>query len=202
MKPPVSHATLIMSTAVLMFVVPAAGLAQPADPLDPMGKLRIHSERIIGPFSLAKTAAYAGFAQVRNEPSEWGHGGAAFGKRLGSAIGNSAIREALAFGIDSTLHQDPRYFRSTSKGIWGRTGHALRGVVMTRTDSGGETVSAWRIGSAYGAAYLSNQWYPDRLNTPGLCIKQGSLQLGLDFASNLLSEFWPDVKRKLRHGKQ
>jgi ABC-type transporter Mla MlaB component len=26
-------------------------------------------------------------------------------------------------------------------------------------------MSTWRLGSAYGAAFLSRQWYPDRLNT-------------------------------------
>jgi len=50
-------------------------------------------------------------------------------------------------------------------GFWRRTGHALRGTILTRTDTGGETLSTWRIGSAYGSAFLSNMWYPDRLNT-------------------------------------
>ena len=166
-----------------------------------MGKLRFHGELVYGPWSLAGTAAYAGLRQARDQPAEWGHGGAAFGKRLGSAFGYSAIREALAFGIDSSLREDPRYFRSAGTGVLRRTGHALRGTVMTRTDSGGETLSAWRIGSAYGAAYLSNQWYPDRLNTWRLSAKQGSLQLGFDFAANLAREFWPDVKRKMPHRK-
>ena len=202
MKPPVLlDALLKLNTIVLLFAVPAAGLAQNAGPLDSMGKLRFHGELVYSPWSLAQSSAYSGIRHARNQPAEWGHGGAAYGKRLGSAIGYSAVRETLAFGLDSTLHQDPRYFRSTSKSIWRRTGNALRGTIMTRTDSGGGTLSTWRIGSAYGAAYLSNQWYPDRLNTAGLCAKQGSLQLGYDFASNLASEFWPDVKRKLLHRK-
>jgi hypothetical protein len=103
----------------------------------------------------------------------------------------------LAFGLDSTLHQDPRYFRSHSTGFWHRTAHALRGTILTRTDSGGETLSTWRLGGAYGSAFLSNQWYPDRLNTVRLGIAQGSLRLGFDFASNLGAEFWPDFKRKI-----
>jgi hypothetical protein len=57
------------------------------------------------------------------------------------------------------------------------------------------------LGSAYGAAFLSNQWYPDRLNTVRLGALQGSLQLGFDFASNLGAEFLPDLKRKIPHRK-
>jgi hypothetical protein len=102
----------------------------------------------------------------------------------------------MAFGLDSALRQDPRYFRSGGTGFWRRAGHALRGTILTRTDSGAETFSTWRIGSAYGAAYLSNQWYPDRLNTVRLDLIQGSVTLGFDLVGNLGSEFWPDIKRK------
>jgi len=68
--------------------------------------------------------------------------------------------------------------------------------MLTRTDSGGETLSTWRIGSAYGAAFLSNQWYPDRLNTTRLGLIQGSVTLGFDLVGNLGAEFWPDIKKR------
>ena len=198
----VLHDALIpMFTAILLCSLPITSWAQTADSLDLKGKLLYHGDLIYSPISLAESAAYAGLRQARNQPAEWGHGGAAYGKRLGSALGYSAVRETLAFGLDATLYQDPRYFRSGGHGVWNRTGRALRGTILTRTDKGGETLSTWRIGSAYGAAYLSNQWYPDRLNTVGLCVKQGSLQLGFDFARNLSREFWPDVKQKLLHRK-
>jgi len=84
-----------------------------------------------------------------------------------------------------------------SSGFWSRTGHALRGTILTRTDSGGETLSTWRLGSAYGAAFISNQWYPDRLNTVRHALVSGSTQLGFDLVKNVIAEFWPDVKRKI-----
>ena len=80
-------------------------------------------------------------------------------------------------------------------------GHALRGTILTRTDRGGETLSTWRIGSAYGAAFLSNQWYPDRLNTVSRGMQRGSLTIAFAFAGNLGSEFGPDLKRKLLRQK-
>jgi len=73
--------------------------------------------------------------------------------------------------------------------------------MLTRTDSGAETLSTWRIGSAYGAAFLSNQWYPDRLNTARLGFIQGSVTLGFDLIGNLGSEFWPDFKGKVLRRK-
>jgi hypothetical protein len=95
------------------------------------------------------------------------------------------------------LHQDPRYFRSLGSGFGRRAAHALRATILTRTDSGGETLSTWRLGSDYGAAFLSNEWYPDRVNTVRLGALQGSLHLGFDLIGNLGVEFWPDIRRKI-----
>jgi hypothetical protein len=66
----------------------------------------------------------------------------AYGKRVASAVGSSAIHAAIAFGLDSTAGS--RYFRSGGKGFWRRTGHGPR-TILTRTDRGGETLSTWRL---------------------------------------------------------
>ena len=113
-----------------------------------MGKLDFHVQSVGSPWSLAESAAYAGILQGMDSPTEWGQGAGAYGKRFASTLGCSAIHAVLAFGLDSTLHQDPRYFRSRNTGFWRRTAHALRGTILTRTDSGGETLSTWRLGSA------------------------------------------------------
>jgi hypothetical protein len=187
--------------AVLMCVIPAACFAQAVDPLDVKSKLLLHGRSIYSFESLAVSAAYAGYNQRNDAPSEWHEGSVSYAERVGSTVAYSAVHAGLAFGLDSALHEDPRYFRSGSGGFLRRTGHALRGTVLTRTDSGGETFSTWRFGSAYGAAFLSNEWYPDRLNTVRLGVWQGSLRMGLDFAVNFGSEFWPDIKRNLLHRK-
>ena len=183
--------------ALLLCAFPAVAMAQPVEPLNVMSKLKFHAQSVGSPVSLAETAAYAGILQELNSPREWGQGGGAYGKRLASSLGGSAIHGTLAFGLDSALHQDPRYFRSRDIGFLRRTAHAFRETILTRTDSGGETLSTWRLGSDYGAAFLSNEWYPDRVNTVRLGALQGSLHLAFDFVSNLGVEFWPDVKRKI-----
>jgi hypothetical protein len=181
--------------ATLALAIPLTGLAQPPDSLDWNGKLRFHVAATCSPLAVVGFAAYAGVLQGLDAPEEWGQGGAAYGKRVASTAGWSAIHGALAFGMDSTLHQDPRYYRSLRTGFWRRTGHALRGTLLTRTDQGGETLSTWRIGSAYGSAFLSNLWYPDRLNTVRLGFIQGTAGLGFDLLGNIGAEFWPDIKR-------
>jgi hypothetical protein len=179
------------------FAFPVTGIGQTSDSLSVTAKFHFHAENVYSPLAIAGTAAYAGILQADNAPKEWGQGADAYGKRFASTMAWSGIHSALAFGLDSTLKQDPRYHRSGATGFWRRSGHALRGTILTRTDSGGETLSTWRIGSAYGASYLSNQWYPDRLNTARLGFIQGSVTLGFDLVSNLAIEFWPDLRSRV-----
>jgi hypothetical protein len=180
---------------VVVLAIPLTGLAQSFETMDVNDKLDYHMKQSIGPLAIVGDVAYAGILQEIDTPTEWGQGWSPYGRRLASTAACSGIHSALAFGLDSALHEDPRYFRSAAGGFWRRTGHAFRGVILTHTDHGTETFSLWRFGSAYGAAYVSNQWYPGRLNTVALGFAQGSLQLGFDLVRNLASEFGPDIKR-------
>ncbi len=166
----------------------------------PFNKLRYHAEGLYGVWPLAGTLAYAGLLQELNAPREWGGGVAAYARRVASTEGCGVIHGVLAYGLDTGLHQDPRYFRSDRKGFFRRMAHAAREIILTRTDSGGETFSTWRMGSAYGSEFLSNLWYPDRLDTVRLGFLQGSLRVGFDLVSNISAEFWPDIRKKLRRG--
>jgi len=185
----------------IVLAIPVAGVAQAFEEMGVNDKLTYHIKKTVGPLAILGDAAYAGILQEADTPTEWGQGGSGYGKRFGSTVACSGIHSAMAFGLDSTLHEDPRYFRSEGSGFWRRAAHAFRGTILTRTDRGTETLSLWRLGSAYGAAYLSNQWYPGRLNTVGLGFAEGSLQLGFDLASNLAAEFGPDLKRKFLRRK-
>ncbi len=185
----------ILVAGVVALAIPLTGLAQSFETMDVNDKLDYHIKQSIGPLAIVGDVAYAGILQEIDTPTEWGQGWSPYGRRLASTAACSGIHSALAFGLDSALHEDPRYFRSAAGGFWRRTGHAFRGVILTHTDHGTETFSLWRFGSAYGAAYVSNQWYPGRLNTVALGFAQGSLQLGFDLVRNLASEFGPDIKR-------
>jgi hypothetical protein len=200
-------ATLFLDTAAAQDALLApdtaasVSTAQDMPPIGWEGKLRFHAVSAYGPAALAGAVVYDGFLHGIDFPREWGQGGPGFSKRLGSTLAYSGIRNVLGFGLDSALHQDPRYYRSTESGMWRRSKHAFRETILTHKDSGGETLATSRLGSAYGAAFISNEWYPDRVNTVALGFSQGSTQLGFDLLSNLGSEFWPDIKRKLLHHK-
>jgi hypothetical protein len=189
----------LMVIASSVFAV--AGFSQNPDPSAWQTKLTYHALNAYGPEALAESAVYDGYLQLTNFPREWGQGATGYGRRVASTLAYSGIRNTLGFGLDTALHQDPRYYRSGEGGLWNRTKHAVRGPVLTRTDSGGETFATWRFASAYGATFLSNEWYPARLNTVKVGLEQGSTQIAFDLVANLRSEFWPDVKNKILRRK-
>ena len=194
--------TQLLPIAVACTVFAAVGVCQDLDdPTAWQSKLRFHAVSAYGPAAILGSAAYVGLLQEVDFPREWGQGGVGYGRRLGSTLAYSGLRNTLSFGLDTTLHQDPRYDRSTDTGFWRRTKHAFRRTILTRTDSGGETFATWRFGSAYAANFISNEWYPDRVNTVKLGLVQGSGQIGFDLLANLRTEFWPDIKKKLLRRK-
>src|SRR4051812_17376609 len=75
-------------------------------------KLALHIKRMTAPASLVASAASAGISQLEDHPEEWGQGAAGYGRRYASSVGFRGARNLIAFGIDSTLRQDPRYFQS------------------------------------------------------------------------------------------
>jgi hypothetical protein len=183
-------------TSAFLLMGCMAWAGEPADqPLSVKAKLRFHAVETASPGFVVEMAAYAGVLHWMDTPREWGQGGAAYGKRVASAAGATAIRNVFAFALDSTLHEDPRYRRSGHGNFFVRIGHAARETFVTRTDGGRTRFATWRFGSAVGAACLSNVWYPDRLNTFSSGMEQGAATIGLDLLGNIASEFWPDLKR-------
>ncbi len=180
-----------------LLLVGTAWAGQDDQPLSVKAKLRFHAKQTASLGFVVETAAYTAVLHWMDVPREWGQGGASYGKRFASAAGATAIRNAMAFGLDSTLREDPRYRRSGHGSAVARIGHAARQTVVTRTDAGRSRFATWRFGSAIGAAYLSNVWYPDRLDTVASGLEQGAATIGLDLLGNIASEFWPDLKHKL-----
>ena len=92
------------------------------------------------------------------------------------------------------LHQDPRYFRRGTGG-WSRLGYATGQTFWTHRDSGGTQFNYSEIAGNSAAVAISNAYYADNRTASGAVSRLG-MQLGVDMASNILKEFWPDLQRK------
>jgi hypothetical protein len=144
-----------------------------------------------------QTAFISGLGQATNANPSFGQGVAGYARRFGTTYGNFAIENLMTEGIFPTLlHQDPRYFRRREGTGWSRLGYATSRLFITRTDSGRNQFNFSQIGGAAASVAISNAYLPDN-RTVGKNVQGYALQLGFDAASNVLKEFWPDLKRKL-----
>jgi hypothetical protein len=103
------------------------------------------------------------------------------------------------FLFPTLLKQDPRYFRNPDLRLFPRILYSMSRVVLTRTDSGGETFNASRILGSTASRAISDLYVPgDRQGLHPLtgCV---SFDLLRDAGMNLVHEFWPDMRRKFLH---
>jgi hypothetical protein len=68
--------------------------------------------------------------------------------------------------------------------------------VISRTDSGGHSFNFSEWGGNAAAVAISNAYYPDT-RTASDNVQRLLIACGTDAFSNILKEFWPDVKKKL-----
>jgi len=190
-------------TRVLPLPLVSPRVVQPyanPDALTPREKARLALKNTIGVRAIGNRLLSAGLDQWGENPEEWGSGMDAFGKRFASRMGVLAVRNSVRLGTDVALGIDPRYDRCDCAGFLARTGHAWKRVVASRSDAGNEMPAYSNFTGAYITPMITHSWYPDRLNTWDRKLESGTLYLGWRGVSNMLREFWPDVKRKFRRG--
>lgn len=148
-------------------------------------------------------AAYAGLYQLENNHPEFGQGLQGYAKRFGTSYSDQAVGNFMTEGFfPILLKQDPRYFRMAHGTKGQRTWYALTRIVVTRTDSGQKTLNYSELAGNATAAAISLSYYPDNRNVPDY-LQNWGIQLGTDAVSQVLKEFWPDVKAwwyKKHHG--
>jgi hypothetical protein len=143
--------------------------------------------------------AIAGLGQLTNQNPSFGQGLAGYGRRLGTGYADQAIGNMMTEAMFPTmLREDPRYFRRGYGSKWSRAWYAATRVFVTRTDTGGHRFNYSEVlGNATGGA-ISNLYYPDGRNAADNALRLGE-QIGVDSVSQVLKEFWPDVKHWLFH---
>jgi hypothetical protein len=143
--------------------------------------------------------AFAGLGQLSNQQPSFGQGLKGYGHRLLTNYADQAMGNMFTEGLFPVmLHEDPRYFRLGTGPKWHRTKYAFTRVFITHKDGGGTrfNYSEW-LGNASSVA-ISNAYYPDNRNISDNVTKLFT-QVGTDALSQVLKEFWPDIRRKFFH---
>ena len=99
------------------------------------------------------------------------------------------------------LHHDPRYFVLAHGTFSQHIAHALKRVVVTPTDAGGQAMNVSGILGPLAAEGLANTYLPDGERTTGQTFERFGIQMAVIAGSNVAKEFWPAIFKTLRIGK-
>ena len=172
-------------------------ISQIGTKLTPRQKFAIASKDTFDYSPVLFSAAVAGVGQWTDSNHSFGQGLEGYGHRLITTYADQALGNMFTEAVYPVLlHEDPRYFRRGTGSTWSRMGYALTRVVVTQRDGGGSrfNCSEW-LGNATVMG-ISNAYYPDSRTWGGNASRLFSL-VGIDAASMVLKEFWPDIRRKL-----
>jgi hypothetical protein len=140
-------------------------------------------------------AIYSGFYQLYDSHPQFGQGIEGYAKRLGTSYTDQVVGNMLAEGIlPSLFREDPRYFRMNEGKASKRLLYALSRIFVTRTDSGAKSFNFAEVVGNGIAAGVGLSYYSDSRSV-GSYMQNWGTQLGTDALSQVLKEFWPDVKR-------
>lgn len=176
-----------------------ANMDAAATPMTAGGKMAIAAKDSFDYPSFVLAFFNSGIGQLTNANPSFGQGLAGYARRYSTGVADQVIGNMLTEGImPSLLHEDPRYFRMATGTGWHRLGYALTRTLVTRTDSGHARFNYSEfIGNGMDAA-IGNAYYPDGRHL-GDNVQRCFTQIGTDTLSNVIKEFWPDVKRRFRH---
>ena len=144
------------------------------------------------------SAIFAGINQMENTSPSFGQGLKGYGKRYVTSYADQALGNLMTESLfPIMLKQDPRYFSvgKTYGGTWKRTRYALTRVLICRSDTGANVFNFSEILGNSTAVGISNLYYTENRYARDNAEKLG-IQVGTDAISNVLKEFWPDIKRK------
>jgi hypothetical protein len=144
---------------------------------------------------------FAGVSQLGDSNPSFGQGLKGYGHRYISGVADQDIGNFMTEAIMPTfLHEDPRYFRRGHGSKKSRILYAATRVLVTKTDAGGTLFNFAEFSGNGIVAALGNAYYPDaRGFSPTM--QRMFTQIGTDAVSQVLKEFWPDVKHKWFHRK-
>ena len=120
-----------------------------------------------------------------------------YARSVGDQIIGSYVTEAI---LPTLLHQDPRFFRLGTGSFGHRAGHAVSSIFVTKTDRGRNTFNFSEVVGNAGVVALTTVYYPNS-RSASESFERLSMALGNDVVSNLMTEFWPDIKHRLAQHK-
>jgi len=169
----------------------------PFEPLSAKQKLNIARH---DSFDWPSYVLAGGLALVMGKDESYGTGLQGYANRYVRSASDQIVGNMLSEGVvPALMHQDPRYFRQgDAKTFWPRLGSALSQIVVARNDSGHRMFNTGEFLGNAMAVGVSNSYSPN-LNSWSARSDKLAVMVSTDAFSNVMKEFGPDLRQKLRH---
>lgn len=172
---------------------------QPYQPLTSQERVRLWRRSILeNPTTYARTLVWAARDQASTNPAL---ANLNFGERFASRYARSVLATSTRHGLSALARYDVRYAPSKSKSTGKRLLHAVLWD-FTALNRDGKRVFNWpRLVSVYGSEMASAAWMPGQ-KWSAYGVQNGNEQMAFGWATDILREFLPDIKKRLKKGKQ
>jgi hypothetical protein len=152
--------------------------------------------------SLILPGVIAAYSMATDAYPEFHQGAAGYARYYWhAAVDQTSENYMVEFIVPALTHEDGRYYTLGRGGFLKRAGYALSRAYVTRTDDGNATFNLSEVVGAGASAGLSSLYYPSRERSFSNVASEWGLDVGIDSASFLVREFWPDVNRHLTRRK-
>jgi hypothetical protein len=177
--------------------------AQKVAPLTAGQKFSVTMRDTFDPVEVGWYGLQAGIAQWKDSDPSFGEGAEGYAKRFGEKFADGTIENIFTRALmPAVLHQDPRYYQLGEGRFIHRLGYAVSRIFVTRSDSGNSQFNFSEIiGAAAAAGISSYSYHPEDARNVSSCLDVWGTQVAWDTVSYAVKEFWPDIRRKIRHGK-
>ena len=174
-----------------------------APPLTPGGKFHLFFKSAFDPFEFVLAGLQAGDDQAEDEFPAYGEGVKGFAKRYAADFGDSVSAGFFSnYFWPVLLKEDPRYFRLGEGTGRHRFVYSLEQEFVCHTDKGGRFFNLSNVLGAFSAGALSNTYHPQADRGVGLTARGATYALAYGSLGGLLSEFWPDISKKMHQHKK
>ena len=144
----------------------------------------------------------AGYSMASDAYPEFHQGAAGYARYFWhAAVDQTSENYMVEFIMPVITREDTRYYTLGRGGFVKRAGYALSRAVVTRTDAGNEAFNISEVVGAGASSGLSSLYYPSRERSFSNTASEWGLDIGIDSASFLAREFWPDINRHVFHGR-
>ena len=152
--------------------------------------------------SILFSAILAGVDQANNSTPEFHQGVAGYGRYFWHTYADQTDENFWVQAIiPSITHEDSRYYTLGHGSIPRRALYAFDRTLITRKDSGGNTLNFSEIVGAGAASGISSAYYPSSEKTWTKTGQRWLQNVIIDGGTYLFQEFWPNINNAVFHQK-